>query len=367
MESGGNTKIIGWLESDSFQLRNRYRVSPRHVAYTSRYIISADINNIYSGLGCMLMVLLPAWKYAIETGRTLIIDWRGNPYTRDDPDKNLFPLLFEAPDPEAFVVPCIADDSITQLALPQAILGPEEPIVNESGVTHQLEHGGVSIAQMIGVLARCEDVDMPTIIPALSSCFHIANRFGPYSQHPFFSVEEVTRIYRSLSPKPLWSNLIDEYQAQYFADRPVIGIHVRHGNGEQNYRDHFSNRVIKDFDTFIQVLVQCVKSLAEQRFGADYSVFVCTDSDVVVDALRPHFASFLSREIWRPQPGAGVDFDTAFKEARGVEAAGNALVDMWLLAKCDIVVRTRWTAFLIAIPYLMKKPGAQMVEFVRAS
>jgi len=143
------------------------------------------------------------------------------------------------------------------------------------------------------------------------------------------------------------------------ADRPVIGVHVRHGNGEGRYRNHFHNREIQGFVGFIESLVDKIRRCAAGRFGRNYTVFLCTDSDEVVSAMKSSFDSLVSRQIWRPPPGDGIDFDHAYKRTDGGEqAAVDALVDIQLLAKCDMVLMTRVTAFASHVPYIREKPGA---------
>ena len=80
-------------ESASLEYRNTYRLAD-DPDVGKKYVISADINDIYSGLGCLLFVLAPAWKYAKKTGRILVIDWRSSPYLRDFPQNEpLFPAV----------------------------------------------------------------------------------------------------------------------------------------------------------------------------------------------------------------------------------------------------------------------------------
>ncbi len=349
------------IEEESFRLRNVYRVQLEKYNLEERYIICADINNLFSGLGCCLLVLAPCWKYAMETGRTLIIDWRGNPYTRTDPQKNLFSLLFEQPDPAEIGVSCIADDSINDLRIPQPILGPAEVISQESGAIDKFPGGGINNAVMQKIIAGCVDVDFPAVIPSLRTTYFLSANFGPRQllRSPVFSFQEAQRLYRSLKLRSQWAAIVSTFYQNHMADRPVIGVHVRHGNGEGEYRDHFRGRQIHSFASFVESLADKIRRYASNRFGKEYTVFLCTDSDDVVSAMEPCFMSLVSRHIWRPAPGEGIDFDHAYKRSDGgVGAAADALIDMQLLAKCDAMFMTRRTSFASHVPYIMEKPGA---------
>ena len=115
-------------------------------------------------------------------------------------------------------------------------------------------------------------------------------------------------------------------------------------------------------------MVDKIRRYAATRFSEDYTVFLCTDSDDVVRSMESFFPSLVSRRIWRPAPGKGIDFDQAYKRADGgLGAAVDALVDMQLLAKCDVVLMTRWTAFASQVPYIMEKPGAVFLDHTKTA
>ena len=148
------------FSSDKFQLRNTYWVqTPAKSKDMRRYIICADLGDMYGGLGCCLSVLAPCWNYARQTNRTLVIDWRRNPYTRHDPNINLFPLLFDEPNEKEIGVPCIANDSLTEIKFPQPILGPAESLKQSWGV-HRLPSGGLSASCFQHIMRFCKDVEL---------------------------------------------------------------------------------------------------------------------------------------------------------------------------------------------------------------
>lgn len=351
------------IDGDSFRLRNLYRVQPGSRPSSSRYIVCADINRIYSGLGCLLLILAPCWRYARKTGRTLVIDWRGNPYTRGNPNRNLFPLLFEEPD--SIGVPCIADDSINDLDLPQPILGPADGAVDETGAPVGLPDGGMAPSEMLPIIERCIDVVSPTVLPPLKVTYGLAarNRGRGFRPIPGIDLPDGERLYGNLRLRPQWSALVSDFFANNMAGRPAIGIHIRHGNGEAAYRDHFRKREFGDFPSFVTTLAAGIRRYASERFGSNYTVFLATDSNIAVEAMQPHFTSLVSRPIWRPAAGEGVDFDHAFdRDDGGVGAAADAIIDMQLLAKCDAVFMTRHTSFASHVPYIMEKPGARFFD-----
>src|ERR1700733_11022962 len=76
-----------------------------------RYVISI---RRHTGLGDHLICLAAAWRFARDTGRVLVADWRFSPYTLAAKD-NLFPLCFEVPSSLAGV-PFIGANDVGELS-----------------------------------------------------------------------------------------------------------------------------------------------------------------------------------------------------------------------------------------------------------
>ncbi len=342
----------------SLRLRNTYRLRPvGDPGDGRRFIISADINNIYSGLGCCLSVLAPCWNYARQTGRTLVIDWRDNPFTRETPETNLFPLLFETSSGHLAGVPCIADETVTGFPFPQPVLGPAETIPLPSGGSEHLPAGGLDLSAYRGILDGCADVDFPTLLPSLQATFAVRRHQSGLDP------ARLNQLYRALEPKQRWADEIRRYAERHSSDQPVIGVHLRHGNGEQRFVEAFGRRVIRDFPEFVEVTVDRVRRHGAARFPGGFKVFLCTDSDDAVAAFRQKLPTVVTREQWRPPPEGGVSHDRAGEHPAGPEAAaGDALIDMYLLAKCDSVLITRESELPAVVPYILEKPGAQFFD-----
>ena len=214
---------------------------------------------------------------------------------------------------------------------------------------------------MCRIIFNCVDVEFPTIMPSVNTSYYLSYFASP--RGPMLTIKDAQRLYQSLKLRSQWESMVTDFYRANMANQPVIGVHVRHGNGEGLYRDHFKKREITDLNTFVALISDKIKRCASRRFRDAYTVFLCTDSDDVVSAMEPNFPSFVSRRIWRPKPGEGVDFDQAFtRPDNGVGAAADALIDMQLLAKCDVVLITRFTAFASHVRYIMEKPGAEFFD-----
>ncbi len=344
--------------------RNRYLVQSRSATTADRYIISADINPIYSGLGCMIRVLAPCWAYAAETGRTLVIDWRGNPYTRNDPSHNLFPSLFEPISAERAGVRVIADQSVNELRYPQPLLTTNVPMEMEDGSTARMPNGGLDHKALARIIANCTDVDHPTVLPSLPSVFRITHqRIIPKKIR--LNDQTLSTCYRMLlRPKPAWRAEAQDLYDHRMKGHHLIGLHIRHGNGEGDFRAHFRQREISDFETFMDLVVRVVERFGTRRFKGTFGVFLATDSPRVIDCFKDRFELLITRPVWRPEEGAGVDFDHAFRRGTesGIRSAADALIDMLLLAKCDAVMMTRFTSFAYHVRYMLERPHAEFLD-----
>jgi len=322
------------------KMKMNYKFSDE-ILTKDRFIVSANINNIYSGLGCLLSILAPAWSYALATKRTLVIDWRKNPYTSRDPDNNLFSNLFETGNlSKDLGISVIADQSVSELILPKSFLRDKN---NNSPVERLCSRYYRSI------LHREIDVPTETLLPSLRVTFPI-RRLIKNNQNV-----NLRKLFQALHPRAFIQKDIDYYYKKYMLGKKVIGVHVRHGNGEEKKTEHFKSRVIKEFKTFIAKLIESIENQGISKFNGSYSVFLCTDSDLVSKALIEKFPELLLSPSWKPPIDAGIDFDNSYSHPDGpVAVAASALVDMYLLAKCNSVLVARKTEFVSMVPYIME-------------
>ena len=348
---------------NSITYRNRYYLLPRSEKTTGRYIISADINPIYSGLGCMIRVLSPCWAYARDTGRTLVIDWRGNPYTRLDPAHNLFDSLFEPISTQQAGVRVISDQSVNELRYPQPLLTTNAVMELEDGSTVRMPNGGLDHDALAGIIANCVDVDCPTVLPSLPSIFRITRQWV-IPEKIRLTDQALAHCYGMLRPRSAWRDQAMDFYNTRMRGRHLIGLHIRHGNGEGDFRAHFRHREIHDFESFMDQVVRVVARYGARRFSGNYAVFLATDSVRVIDYLQRHLPLLITRPVWRPESGAGVDFDHAYKNGtdHGIRSAADSLIDMLLLAKCDAVMITRFTSFAYQVRYTLEQPGAEFYD-----
>jgi hypothetical protein len=178
-----------------------------------RYVVAKYTN---SGIGDHLTCVIGAWWYARQTGRTLIIDWRGSRFSCE-PAKNVFSDYFE-PIENAAGVPVIADDRVASLTFPLPIYPNKWNSDNLGSPVHQ-PHTADEVRTIIEMVNSGRDQSAPTVA--------INQHISPLPEKRLLRpLLDCLRFRKSVTERA------DAFADRYLAGRKVFGIHVRHGNGE---------------------------------------------------------------------------------------------------------------------------------------
>ncbi|MDF0516629.1 nodulation protein NodZ [Bradyrhizobium yuanmingense] len=270
-----------------------------------------------TGFGDCLWSLASAWRYAKRTGRTLAIDWRGSCYL-DQPFTNAFPVFFE-PVQAIDGVRVICDDRINQMSFPgpffpswwnrapiDCVYRPDEQIFQERDELDQL-------------FQSPEDVDANTVVCdacLMWRCDEDAER----------------QIFRTIKPQPEIRARIDAIYQEHFEGHSIIGVHVRHGNGEDimGHMPYWADPEL----AFRQVCTAIHKAKALPH-PSPVKLFLCTDSTLMVEKLSGVFPDLFIIPKHFQAPHAG----PLHSAELGAEGGFSALIEMYLLARCDTVIR----------------------------
>lgn len=280
-----------------------------------------------TGLGDHLICLAAAWRFARDTGRTLVADWRFSPYTLAAED-NLFPLCFEVPAKLAGV-PFIAGAEV-------AALGPQEhrpsrldPLAFwRRGDTRWLSH-----RQALAHIRSGRDLAASKLI--IESCVN----------HGITAVADLWDFFSVLTPVAVIASAVSAFRAG-LPSGPVIGLHVRHGNGATipGYALHWRS--------FASAIARCLHAVdaARASLGQKATVCLCTDSMEVEKALRARIPNLFTRPKMLRDSGEG-----ELHLWRGSALARqDALVEMLLLAQGDALVRYPPASFFSFYGAVMK-------------
>jgi len=287
-----------------------------------------------AGLGDAIVSLIPAWKYAQATGRTLIIDWRNSFYV-ESRFKNGFTALFEAVS-EIGSVPVVSDQLGSHFRFPSSILfrgnirSSIEVVMDRA---HQILFRSESPFTLFWKDAQRYELSM------LMSGRNLQRKYVLVKtcvSGILPSLEDCRTVLSSLKPLPRIQAKIDAFAARHFDREKVIAVHVRHGNGGNIFAH---TKFWKEEDMALQKITEAI-TRARLELGQDAVIFLCTDSSEVEQALLKSFPGLLTRSKYFRNPGEGELHDKAvIKTIPEASSLGeDALIEMFLLARADILL-----------------------------
>ena len=267
------------------------------------------------------------------------MDWRGSRYAQD-PEENMFSHCF-ANTRELAGVPLEVPTADCSQPLP----GPAFPDHwNRDDLLSAPWRGPGEDSfeyrdQAVALIRSGADIAASTVV--LNTCVNDGvSRFA-----------DARRCLEALRPKPHIATVVDEFHHRMFSRQPVIGLHIRHGNGG-NIQAHGRYWVFFD-----QAIERCRKAvaMARSRIAAETPVFLCTDSIEVLTAITEVVPNVMTRTKAFRRPGQG--------ELHHGEVAyagrDDALAEMLLLARCDVLIRYPPASFF-SFPAAVLKPSAAL-------
>ncbi len=300
-----------------------------------RYVRSVRL----AGIGDRLICLCAAWIFARSTGRTLIADWRFGAYSAPN-SGNTFSRCFE-PGAELAGVPFVGDRGVSAMAMPR----PRHPAAwnDDRLMAFPFLRSPQTIFEdrdaAVALIRSGADVAEPVVV--FDSCINDGA----------VSIADARRFLRALQPvKPVISG-VRAFRQRHGGQRPMIGLHMRHGNGGDimGHAPYWAS-----FDDAIE---RCARAVAAAResLGADTAVFLCTDSHDVEVAFRHRIGAVVTRDKSFREPGQG---ELHLGRDSG-DSLHDALVEMILLADCDALIRYPPGSFFTFYPAVLMQTRQQ--------
>lgn len=300
------------------------------------YLERIVIGKRFTGLGDCLSSLLGAWRFARRTGRLLVADWRFSCYS-PEPTCNLFGTIFVSP-LQLAGVRFIGDDRVNDLQPAGSYYMPQ--IWNSTSI-HEAplkgERGDVS--QILSLLSGSDDA--PEDVVVFERCLAGG-----------FATEEESRVFfGSLQPLPLIAEKIKDFSEQWFGDRYVIGVHIRHGNGGNimGYAPYWRSPS-KALEQVTESIIKCFQEL-QKRGDREVVIFLCTDSEVIEHHGRLRWPNVVCRSKHFRERGKG-EMHLGPESWLGIQ---DAVTEMFLLAKSDVLIRYPQSTFS-SLAYYLKGP-----------
>lgn len=296
------------------------------------------------GLGNRILSAVCGLVFADLTGRQPVIDWRDGSYA--SVGENAYPLLFDTP----LSLHCDAYDAVTKPVSPplwtnHLDMTPQAMIEKFMPQNHSSPTGYRKLCTDLARLDTPEDVAV---------FWSYLPKFGRLARHlrqdPRFVGKPENAIIKDylncfFTPNRRVLDQVDAFWGQI--SKPCIGVHIR-------YTDR---RVSLD-----QVKKRLRKKL---RDVPDAAIFLATDNADVQNQMASEFANVHHIPKHLPLDGSRLHGPTS--DIAKLAEAENALIDMWLLSRCEHLVYSRHSTFSVTSSYVGGQTAKQLDDIDRYS
>lgn len=284
------------------------------------------------GLSNRIQAALAGIGYCLLTGRTLCVDWRDGLYS--NAFENVFPLYFSVPGLRTVDVPPPVGPEVTVF--------PEfwrERLADPVAVEYLFDndHLGPAVREKTSIDFTRADYAQdilagwaPDLQPALALAPLLARDVPGFSgRKPMEACRDLLRGY--LRPVPELVRAVEDFAAKRFSPSGMIGAHIRH----------------TDLKAPLDAFARTIREVMD-RTG--WGLFLTTDNSQVQTTFRRLFPGCAHTEKFFPAPGEPLH---AYYEGQDNARKGfEALVDMYLLARCRFIVHYAPSSFA-RVPILL--------------
>jgi hypothetical protein len=281
-----------------------------------------------SGFGDNLLAAANAWYYAKQTNRTLAIVWQPSRYLQDQRE-NAFNYFFTLPD-TIEGVPIIIEPGIDSLSIfiishPFYYLPAPDPLLLVYKLMSKLGGFGMRMfKERIYERQDALDAQINGSIDVRRKLIITHGCYGPNDRlKPFFD---------SLRLQSEFQREVDAFAEKQFKNKKVIGVHVRYYSKYMPESGH--TRYWRDQAAALGACIDKIKKAAAGFKGSEYVVFLSTDSRTVHDFVSRTVDNVVSYDKDFPS-----DSSRELHEELPVETASASVIEMFLLAKSDVLVR----------------------------
>lgn len=291
-------------------------------------------------MGNRMMSVMGALVYSRISGRTLSVDWSDRAYSNDR--SNVFPRLFSAPqviDPADLysmvdVCPRVwkgnLEKSVDEI---YSILNPHDPDADQDeSLTPATSIDFRSISHPERVVVRWAWYhDLRFLRPHFGS-LNLGRDVGGVLQ-------KVAR--EKLVPGDVVVRRVEQFASRHFV-APVIGLHIRQTDRQNRYHAYFP--MIKD------ILHRSPTAM----------IFLATDNRSVEDEFRRTFARVVCTDKWFPAPGQPLHRSGECPDR--FEGGVSALVDLYLLARCNYLIYNGTSSFGVLAALLCRANPERIID-----
>lgn len=301
----------------------------------------------YSGMGNRLCALAEAIVYARLSGRTLLVDWNDSLYSSDGRD--VFHRLFESPaagtvteiPPDASVAPAIWSGRLER---------PFDRMAEQCCLPF-----GLQARSLLSIDPEVEYRE--TVAVFYDSTFRSPNLRDhagslPHAWRGLAEMDLLRAVLREcVRPKARIAARVDELARRSFR-APTIGVHVRQSDNMA--------AIMVDKKA---VSVSAIEAALARRLSAEphATIFVATDNRAVQDDFSRRYERVVVHPKWHP----GIPGQAIHGHARSPDRlrdAEDVLVDLYLLARCDVLIYSSRSTLGRCAVHLSEQPADRHLD-----
>ncbi len=296
-----------------------------------------------AGLGNRMLAALTGVLYARLAGRDCVVDWRD--FTYSDDGSNAFPHYFQSD-----CVPMTEQIAASTSINPAIWAGHLDESAND--MLDRLDpdkHSHPMISRKYSAdLSRIDHNEDVLVMWCFSHQIGRLRRHfkGPFERYAAMSDREVLGdlLRNDMRLHPDIEQHVDAFAREHFGPA-TIGVHVR-------FMDRKSN---------VGQFTRHIDRLTRQR--PDAVVLLCTDNPDVERHFRERYDKIIMTQKWMPAGGASLhqNPECPSRLQNGVEA----LIDMYLLARCDYLVYPGSSTFSQISSLVSSMPAAHVIDIER--
>lgn len=281
-----------------------------------------------SGFGDNLLAAANAWRYARATGRSLAILWTRSRYL-GDPAGNAFPKFFTVPENvggvRVIVPPRV--DALSMLLLRASFAIFPRP---DAGLfrARLLSTLGVDRSHALKRESERRETEIDGIVNGLGDVkpkiLVTQGCYGPKDElRPFFDAVRLA---------PPLAETADDFAAENFAGKKVIGVHVRYYGAHLPVSNH--TPYWREWAPGLKACLDGINKARDMAGGGEKVVFLSTDSRPVEELLTRSL-----RGVVTYPKLFGRDFGGELHDELPIETAEASAIEMFLLARSDVLFR----------------------------
>jgi hypothetical protein len=299
-----------------------------------------------AGLGNRMMSAMTGILYAMLSSRRVVIDWSDFAYS--NAGENVFPRLFSTPNSDPSL-PLDAGESVRPLVWRGRLHNQANEVVDQIDPKAHVRLRGYRPFSF-----DLKKMDYPETKLVMWSFPHLIHKMrrhfrGSFSWLSSLSDEDIMSwlLSHHLRLHPDIATAVEKRWMTLPSRNNLIGVHVR-------FSDQKSN--ISGFYKIIDKLVATTSSA---------NIFLATDNIKIQQDMMARYGSVTCNDKWFPAEGQAMhqSFDCPDRTQNAIDA----LIDMYMLAKCNYLVFSSSSSFSYMSKLIGKMPRTNALDVEASS